>query len=765
MYNFTKTLFILFFITSILHSQSQQLITGRVIDGENNTALENVQIININSNNFTFSNTAGEFNLTNTGTFKFKLLGYKEKTITLYDSIFNIVQLRINPSELNEVTVSANHIPQKLKKAVTTINLLTSKEIERGSNYNITHVLNQVPGVYMQSGALNTNKITIRGIGSRNLYGTSKIRAYFRDIPLTSGNGETTIEDFELNSVARFEIVKGGTSSIYGAGLGGTIHLTPKVGALNESNIGSEFSIGSFGLIKGILTANHGSKNHSFNFIYSNTHSDGYRENNEYDRQTATFNSTHFLGENDDLTFLGSFVNLKAFIPSSIDKETFKTSPSSAAYTWNLAQGYEDTNRGILGLSWNHKYQNQLKQITSIYTNFRNSYEPRPFNILSENITAFGIRSRLLGELHLLERKLKWTLGVELFSDLYNSKTFENLYKDFPPETGSVEGEILSNYQEKRSYYNLFVETNYSLTPKTNFSIGLNLNQTVYNLEDNFEMDEHIDQSGSYDFGLMLSPKFGISQSIRDHTTVYSNVSHGFSPPTLQETLLPNGLINPTIEPETGWNFEIGTRGSWIQNKLQYNLALYRLDIKNLLVARRVSEDQYIGVNAGQTQHDGLEIMLNYDWIKTDKISINSSVSYTLNDFIFKEFVDDDNDYSGNKLTGVPSNLINAGLGFDSKIGLYGNVNFQYVDSVPMTDSNTTFSESYNLTNIKFGYKSLICKSVDFDIFMGIDNVFNESYASQILINASSFGGNAPRYYYPGNPVNYYTGIRVNYLF
>ena len=45
---------------------------------------------------------------------------------------------------------------------------------------------------------------------------------------------------------------------------------------------------------------------------------------------------------------------------------------------------------------------------------------------------------------------------------------------------------------------------------------------------------------------------------------VFATISHGFSPPKLEETLLPDGLINDEIEPETGWNYEIGSRGKFI---------------------------------------------------------------------------------------------------------------------------------------------------------------------------------------------------------
>ena len=128
-------------------------------------------------------------------------------------------------------------------------------------------------------------------------------------------------------------------------------------------------------------------------------------------------------------------------------------------------------------------------------------------------------------------------------------------------------------------------------------------------------------------------------------------------------------------------------------------------------------------------------------------------------------FVDEDEDYSGNQLTGVPSEVFNAGIDFDSKVGIFGNVNFQQVGSQPITDSNSLYSDSYQLTNLKIGFRRNISDQFQVSLFLGVNNVFDEVYASQILINASSFGGNAPRYYYPGNPTNYFGGLNINYKF
>ena len=746
-------------------SFSQSKIKGKIIDSNNGAALGYTQLKNTTNDIIAISNTDGSFELNDSGFYSFQKEGYLEKIIELKNDQYYIIQLNIDPYELNEVIINASYIPKKLKKATASISLITSQDIQRSNNTDFAPILNRTPGVFMQSGALNTNRISIRGIGSRNLFGTSKIRAYFKDIPLTNGSGETTIEDFELASISNIEIIKGTASSIYGAGLGGVIHITPQNAFLNQSKLNTEISAGSFGLIKGIVNVNHGSTKNGFRAVYSNTHSDGYRDNNVYDRETLTITSNHFLSDKDAVSILTSYVDLKAFIPSSINETDYLNNPKKAAFTWEQAKGFEDAKRGIFGLSWNHNYHKNLKQVTSIFSSFRDAYEPRPFNILKENTVAVGTRIRLIANHTLFNKAFNWTFGAEFFNDTYKYKTFENLYEESPIGAGSVQGEQLSDFKEKRSYFNVFGEINSELTDKTTLSIGLNLNETAYKLKDRFEASEqNPDQTGKFQFKNIMSPKFGISHLFSKNTSAFASVSHGFSPISLNETLLPNGQLNTNLKPETGWNFEIGSRNSFLNNTLQFNISIYRLNIKNLLVSRRTGADEFIGINAGKTQHDGLELALNYKWFQNKKTTLASFVNYSLNNFTFKEFVDATSDFSGNDLTGVPSDILNAGFNFNSELGFYGNVTFQYVGSMPITDSNNLYSPSYNLSNLKIGFKTNLNKKLNFNAFLGINNIFDTHYPSQILINATSFGSSAPRYYYPGNPVNYYSGVNINYL-
>lgn len=757
-----KTITIAVFLY-VLFGFGQTKISGKIIDSDNNIALDSVSIINVKSQKTLLSNIDGSFQLNEIGTYSFKKPGYKEKIIELNPGHY-VIQLNLNPSQLNQVIINSNHIPKKLQKVTASTYIITPKDIQRDNNINVVSILNRTPGVFMQSGALNTNRITIRGIGARNLFGTSKIRAYFKDIPLTSGSGETNIEDFELGTLSRIEITKGAISSIYGAGLGGTINLIPEQGHFYKQEIKNEFSIGSFGLIKNLTGLNLSTNKSSFKAIYSHTHSDGYRENNEYNRHTFTVNSSHFINENNELSFLLSYVDLRAFIPSSLNEDNYLNNPTSAAFTWKNAKGFEDSQRGILGLSWNHTFNSNIRQTTSVFSSFRNGYEPRPFNILSEKTLAIGIRSRLIGNFKLFKKPMNWTFGGEWFKDNYKHRTYDNLYEEFPPETGSVKGTELSNFKEKRSYYNAFLETNLDITTRTTLSLGLNLNETSYKLTDRFPVSvENPDQSGNFKFKSIWSPKFGISYQLSKRSGVFTSISHGFSPVSLEETLRPDGQVNTNLRPETGWNLETGIRTSTTNNRLQFNASIYRLNIKNLLVARRIAEDQFIGINAGKTQHDGMEVSLHYKLISKASFNVSTSTNFTLNNYKFKEFIDGNNDFSNNDLTGVPSEVFNAIIDFDSKIGLYGNLNFQHIGEMPITDSNNLYSSTYNLTNFKVGFRKNLNKNLNMNLFFGLNNIFDKHYASQILINASGFGGRAPRYYYPGNPVNYYSGINLNY--
>ncbi|GAA4106265.1 hypothetical protein GCM10022393_00620 [Aquimarina addita] len=725
--------------------------------------MTNSKITDLISGNQTSTDTNGEFNFMIEGNIiEISQMGYQTKKISFSKDQYLLIELAPTVTNLSEVYVNSQSILIPEKYATESVEVIDSNDMRRGNMVELHPILNKVPGVFMQNATLNTNRITIRGIGARNLFGTANIRTYFGDIPLTDGNGESSIEDLELASVSRIDIHKGPAASSYGVGLGGTILLKPQYTYSQKTDALVSTSLGSYGLRRFVTKASIRGEKSNLTILYGNTHSDGYRYNNEYDRNTVSAISSITLGIKDTLSFLGSFMNLKAEIPSSLDQEDYINSPRQAAFTWGNSQANEDVDYGIFGLTWQHGYNKNLTQHTSIFTSFRTNDEDRPFNILEEKSNIAGIRSRIIGNTSLGQRAIKWTIGGELFYELYDNSTYQNLYEEFPTGTGSIRGSQLSDLDEIRIYYTLFAEVFVKATEKLRFNAGIHLNQTFFDIQDNF-MDNGIDSSGDFSFSPIVSPKLGINYKLHEQVIAYGSIAHGFSTPTTSETLLPDAEFNPDLQPEIGWNYEIGSRFTLLNNKLKGTLSLYSLRVKDLLVTRRTTEDNFFAINAGKTTHNGIEGEINYTLIKTKTGYLDFFVNASVYDYKFDEFIDLESDFSGNDLTGVPSEVINAGIDLITTKGLYGNLNVQHVGEIPANDNNTVISKTYQLIHGKIGYANNLGKHLRYNIYIGANNILDTTYASQLQVNATGFGANAPRYFYPGLPFNAFSGVDINY--
>ena len=752
---------ILYFSCLFLSIQfSYAQLEGIVIDISNRTPLP-YAVIKYNNNKTVLTDNTGKFQITDYDlpiTLDISYLGY-EDTQMFIENTDNDLTIELKPAQylLGEVVVSAYQHNQSILETPGSIALLPQKEFRIDNDVYIVPALNRIPGIYMHSGTYNTNRLTIRGIGSRSLFSTTKIRAYFKDIPLTTGDGETTIEDIDPDLLERVEVIKGPSSSIYGAGLGGTVLMVPKMPKNNEKSMTYRLSAGSYGYLKNSLIFDYGSEKHRLSVSVNNIHSDGYRQNNEFDRFSTGISYNSFIGPKTSLTVIGNFIDLKAFIPSSIDEETYKNDPQAAAANWFESKGYEDYFKIQTGINVHHRLAEHSILDVSVFNSIRDAYELRPFNILKENSKAYGGRLKYNYYKNWHGYRANILIGTEIFKDAYQWQTIENIDRE--------EGNLISDNDEKRLNVNAFLKTDFQFPTGTEISLGVNVNRTDYKYIDLYSLDS-LDNSRESDFGIVFSPRIAISHAIASNLNVYGTISHGFSPPTLPETLTPEGNINPDIQPEQGVNYEVGLKGFALKNRFYFDLALFAMDIKDLLVAQRVGEDEFIGVNAGRTQHNGIELTLNYELINPDthKNKMTSFLTYTFSDYTFRDFVNTGIDYSGNRLTGVPRNVLNVGFSYKMQIGLYGNLNYQYVDRMPMRDDNSIYSDSYQLVNLRVGFEKRISSHFQLDFHVIINNLTNSKYASMISVNAASFGGRPPRYYYPGLPINGYGGVSLSYF-
>jgi iron complex outermembrane receptor protein len=657
--------------------------------------------------------------------------------------------------KLDTLTVTAWGAKRPLLQTPSALTKITAVDLARDQDLQIAPILNRVAGLFMQSSNLTTNRLTIRGIGSRSLYGTSKIKAYWNEIPLSTAEVSTSIEDLDLSTIGQIEVIKGPASSLYGAGLGGTVLISPTQISSNSTAISQQTMAGSYGLLRSVTSFQKAAESYSIQVNYSHNSWEGYRQNNQFDRNNLNLFSTWKPSEKEELSFMATIVQLKAFIPSSINRDTYESMPSAAATNWLNARGFEDYDRSLFGLSYSRDINPKWTLKSSVFGSVFTNYEPRPFNILQEDQASMGTRTVVEYRGTLKKRSVELLVGTELFFEDYQWQTFQ--IQD------QIQGALLTDQEENRSYGNVFVQSRLEWTEKLHFEAGLNVNRTRYQREK--LLDPVVRTDDSFRFEQVLSPRLAANYLIKPNQSVYVALAHGFSPPTVQETLDPDGQINPNIRPEEGWNMEVGSRGTFLAGRLFYDIALYRMLVKDLLVARRTAEDQFVGINAGGSLHRGVELELNYQFTQANSpLQVQLFTTATLNAHRFETFVDGDQDYSGNELTGVPNQVWNTGLDFShAKSGFYGNITGLYVGKMPMKDDNSIYSEAYILVNSRIGIKRKIASNFQLNCYTGLQNLFDEKYASQILINAAAFGSAQPRYYYPGLPRNTFIGLNLRY--
>ena len=358
-------------------------------------------------------------------------------------------QTKPDTTALGEVNIKTSVAVEKAYKSAANVSFLEREDLLQFNQSSITPILNKVPGVYMMQGGLNTTKINIRGIGARAQYETNRIKLYFNNIPLTTANGTSILHDIDLTTLSDVKVIKGPQATQFGAGLGGVIQLRSKFNS--EDRVSSELISGSYNMLKQNYTLKTSDDNKSIQLTYNNLSADGFRENSNYQRESYFLNSEWELSPKSTLQFLGQVARLKAFIPSSLSRTDLKEDPSQAAFTWNQARGFESYTRGTFGINYSLQISEQIEQNTAVFTNFRDAYEPRPFDILEEDNLGIGLRHTSTFDFDLFGLASQLKVGGEFLRDDYEVGTFENLYEEVEGR-GSLQGDRLTDLSQIRQY-------------------------------------------------------------------------------------------------------------------------------------------------------------------------------------------------------------------------------------------------------------------------------------------------------------------------
>ncbi|MBB6613105.1 TonB-dependent receptor [Pontibacter sp. Tf4] len=664
------------------------------------------------------------------------------------------IQLQPRPMVLPEVSVQGYQTNRPLLETAGAISIINSDVLQQTDESSLVRAINTVPGVQMEERAPASYRISVRGSTLRSPYGIRNVKLYYNGIPLTEANGTTALNLLDAASVGSVEVLKGPAGSLYGAGTGGAILLEPDRAELGrEAGIG--VTVGSFGFRKYSAVAGVGSAKSNVLVQYNQQEYDGFREQSAMNRKVLLISPEFYLSEKQTITSHLIYSDLYYELPGGLTLEQYNQNPNQArggdfgSVKQNASMNQESF---LIGLKHNYSFNDNWSNATLVYGMQR--FRDHPFNTDYERNASqeVGARSSFAHNTTIATIATTFTFGGEFQRSLEVARTYDN--------NSGTAGNLRSDDEITARTGFVFGQAELELPSDFILTLALSLNDTQYKTKRLAQVT-----TGNYsfvkDFETVLSPRIALLKKLNDQVSVHGSISSGFSPPTEEEILTSDGVFNNDLEPERGTNYELGVRGYALQRKLYVDVVGFYFRLNETIVSRQSTSGVAVFRNVGATSQKGLETALSYtivdapaSWISYSKLW----ASYTYSHFRFKEYQQNTDNYSGNRLTGVAPHVLSAGFDIRTRPGFYLHLRANYTDAIPLNDANTVYAESYLVTGAKLGLRRTIASALQLDVFAGIDNLTDENYSLGNDLNA--FGG---RYYQPAPPRNYYTGIKLNY--
>jgi len=404
--------------------------------------------------------------------------------------------------EIEPVIVTGSRVPSPFSKVGRTFEIIDREEIEAIPASSVEELLDYIGGV------------DVRSRGEKGVQADVSIRgASFEQTQIMidgvkvsdpqSGHHNMDLP-LDLNTIDRIEILKGGSSSLYGPNaVGGVVNIITK--RPTHKSIQYEFSAGENALTESNLNSSyiHGQNSHYLS--YTRRRSDGYIQDTDFDIQSITYRGA-FNPEIGEISFTAGYTEKKF-----------------GAYKF-----YSDI------------YPNEWEATKTIYFSMQSDAQVGHLRIIPR------MHWRRHNDEFILDRdNPDWfhnkhattVIGGEIQASMKTGYGTSVLGYEAAKE--EIESESLGDHYRTRR--GLFAEQR--MTPLKNLTISLNASAHVYD-----------------GWGWQFCPSFNMAYKIAVNGRLRFSVGRSFRVPTFTELYYesPANMGNMDLEPEKTWSYEIG---------------------------------------------------------------------------------------------------------------------------------------------------------------------------------------------------------------
>ena len=616
--------------------------------------------------------------------------------------------------DLKLMEVSALRLETPDKNLPARIQLIDQARIELSGATNIVGLLRKEANLQVRSYSANSARasISMGGFGEN---------AGLRTLVILDGHRLNSIDmsatdwySIPLALVESIEIIRGAQSGTYGNhAVGGVIKINTKLPKL-ESTGSLEASTGSFDSfnVRGAYSKKIGEI--GLTIFGEQAESDGYRMNG--DHKTDAGGLRLDWGSESDVKgyFSWGLSNSDFGLPGDLNASSLAADRRQT--TDPNDQGNDRSAHARSGLSYNINDQWRLEN--------RFGYQDRRVRVNMPSIPFGGYLAETDYEtfyytpvLHYDSKVADWLFGLDFSKDYLDAETN---YGD-------------SEYERKTLAF--FTSTGIPLSEQLNLNGNLRI--------------ETVEDSGVYS-GSQLNTvskdewagAIGLVREFGKENRIYGSIRRFYRYPATDEYMdFGTPAINQNLEPENGYEFELGT--DWNLDRIFFSGRVFRQWMDGEIIY-----DPLVGlfgsnVNLPKNRRIGLDFSIDLEFTEW----IRSAVSY---EYVKATF--EDGNYAGSRVPLVPEGLLRLFLELRPLDSLRFSLGGSYVgESFRGSDfpNSEAKLEDYWLFDLGVDYQL----SETASLYGGIDNLFDKEYLS------TAFGTGL----YPGEGRNVRAGLRFSF--
>lgn len=619
-----------------------------------------------------------------------------------------------------------------------------------------------IPGVVVSNrhNLAVDSRVAIRGLGARAGFGVRGVRILVDGIPLTTPDGQATLNNLALGATGQIEVIRGPASALYGNAAGGVISIRsespPADGpGLEARLVAGDQGTGSADAMRK-LDVKLGAPGERRDFLaaLSRLELGGHREHARAEHTVLLGRARQQIGDRGDLVVVINAAHLpRAENPGSLPLDSARLRPNMA-WPANVQQGAGKTARQLqAGVAYSRRWRDDGRLDVAVHGVDRSMENPLPFAYIGLDRIAGGMRASVQDAVDLPFGRLYVTTGLD--AEFQRDDRLEHANSG-----GEPTGEARRNQRDRVTGLGPFVQVQLVARPELELLLGLRHDVVGFRVEDRpleRQNPDGRDLSGDRRLGAP-SHIVGALYELRPGLALYGNAATSFQTPTTTELLNAPPLVpgegsppgfNPELEPERATSLEAGVRAE--TGRVRFDLALFRMRVRDLLVSFQVPEEpgrDFFRNAAGANQtgvEAGLGLELGGGW--------GLDAAYTFSRFVFA----DDAEHPGNRVPGVPPHRLYAGIRYTHAVGVRGEASVEQLARFAVDDANQHHNPGYQVVDLRLSLHRQLGR-LGLAPFVAVHNLFDKRYNASVVVNAVG-----DRFYEPGPGRSLMLGLSVPY--